>query len=182
MTGSGFPALRRKAAGKSSGSIHDVSPMNPPRFDPPHPLLGVSIAVFREGRVLLATRTKPPFAGVFSLPGGRVEAGESLRAAALRELDEEVAVKARIVAFNRAVEMIAPENGGDLRRHYVILAFVGAWISGEGRPGPEAGEVLWAEPRQLAHLQTSPHLLTVVDSAREILSRQSPNLSERSCG
>lgn len=141
------------------------------RFDPPHPLLGVSIAVFREGRVLLATRTKPPFEGAFTLPGGHVEAGETAQDAALRELDEEVAVKARVVAFNRYVETITPEKTGEMRQHYVILSFVGAWISGEGRPGPEAGAVLWAEPRHLAHLKTTPQLIAVVENACKILSR-----------
>jgi 8-oxo-dGTP diphosphatase len=138
-------------------------------FDPPQPILGVSIAVFREGRVLIATRTKPPSDGAFSLPGGRVEAGESLKEAALRELEEEVGVKAEIIAFNRYVEMIAPDTGSELCQHYVVLSFVGAWISGEGRPGPEAGEVLWAEPSQLGRLKTSPHLREVVEDACKIL-------------
>jgi len=139
------------------------------KFNPPHPLLGVSIAVFREGRVLLATRTQRPFVGVFTLPGGHVEAGESLHVAALRELEEEVGVKARIIAFNRTIESIAPENSGEPRRHHVILSFVGAWISGEGQTGPEAGEILWAEPHQIAQLKTSPHLIEVVESAIEII-------------
>jgi ADP-ribose pyrophosphatase YjhB (NUDIX family) len=139
------------------------------RFDPPQPILGVSIAVFREGRVLLATRTKPPSDGIFSLPGGRVEAGESLEKAALRELEEEVGVKAEIIAFNRYVELVVPDTGSELCQHYVILSFVGTWISGEGRPGPEAGEVLWAEPGELDGLKTSPYLRDVVEDALRIL-------------
>jgi 8-oxo-dGTP diphosphatase len=136
-------------------------------FEPPHPILGASVAVFREGRVLLATRTKPPFDGVFSLPGGRIKAGETLEAAALRELAEEVGIEARIVAFNRAVEIIAP--GPEFRQHYVVLSYVGLWKSGEARPGPEAGEVLWAKPRELDRLKTSPSLDSIVESACEIL-------------
>ncbi|MGA9214738.1 MAG: NUDIX domain-containing protein, partial [Methylocella sp.] len=76
------------------------------RTYPRCPCLGVSVAVFRAGRVLLARRTKEPFAGAFSLPGGLVEVGETLEAAALRELREEVHVDARIVAFNRHLESI----------------------------------------------------------------------------
>lgn len=139
------------------------------RFDPPHPILGVSIAVFRAGRVLLALRTKPPAAGVFSLPGGRVEAGERLEDAALRELREEVGVKARIIAFNRALELITSEPGSEMRQHYVVLSFVGTWVSGEGKSGPEAGEILWADPGAIACLNTSPHLHAVVEDARKIL-------------
>ncbi len=145
------------------------------RFEPPQPILGVSIAVFREGRVLLATRTKPPSADTFSLPGGRLEAGESLEDAALRELEEEVGVKAKLIAFNRYVEMIGPDTGSELRQHYVVLSFVGTWISGEGRAGPEAGEVLWAKPAELDRLKTSPYLRAVVEDAWKILNRAIKN-------
>lgn len=141
--------------------------MTQAHFRPSHPILGVSVAVFRHGRVLLAMRTKPPSAGIFSLPGGHVEAGEELEAAALRELQEEVGVKARIVAFNRAVEMITP--GPEFRRHYVVLSYVGLWASGEAVCGPEAAEVLWARPQELDRLKTSPQLRSVVEGAREIL-------------
>ncbi len=138
--------------------------MIPTNFDPPHPILAVSVAVFRDGRVLLAARTKPPFDGAFSLPGGRVEVGEGLEDAALRELAEEVGVKARIVAFNRAVEMITQE-----RQHCVVLSYVGLWESGEAQLGPETGAILWAKPDELDGLKTSPNLRSVVESACEIL-------------
>jgi ADP-ribose pyrophosphatase YjhB (NUDIX family) len=167
MTGLDFPVPRLTRRGKSNGFIRDWLMMRA-RFDPPYPVVGVSIAVFREGRVLLATRTKPPFAGVFTLPGGHVEAGESLEAAALRELREEVGVEARVIAFNKPVEVIAPENEG-IGRHYVILSFVGAWLQGEGTSGPEAGEILWADREQLAQLTTSPQLIAVVERARTIM-------------
>ncbi|HLH11171.1 MAG TPA: NUDIX hydrolase [Methylovirgula sp.] len=139
------------------------------RFDPPYPLLGVSIAVFRGGRVLLAKRTAPPSAGAFSLPGGRVEAGESLEDAALRELEEETGVEARIIGFNRAVEMMVADTATQLRQHYVVLSFVGLWISGEGQTGPEASEILWAEPHEIARLTTTPHLHAIVENAQKIL-------------
>ncbi len=141
------------------------APPEAPRLYPAYPFLAVSIAVFRAGKVLLATRTRPPFAGAFSLPGGLVETGESLAEAALRELDEEVAVKARIIGFNRHVESIERDAEGRIRRHFVIASFVGEWIAGDGAPGPEAGEILWAEPTQLAALPCTPHTADVVADA-----------------
>src|ERR1700754_2104202 len=111
---------------------------------PARPVLGVSIAVFREGKVLLASRTKPPFAGAFSLPGGHVEANETLEQAALRELSEEVEVTARIVGFNQNVETIRWANAHQLSKHFVIASFVGIWLSGEGQVSPEVGSILWA--------------------------------------
>ena len=141
-----------------------------PRDYPAAPILAVSLAVFRAGKVLLATRTRAPFAGAFSLPGGGVEAGETLIEAALRELREEVAVEARVIAFNRHVESIERDEAGAIRRHFVIASFVGDWIAGEGTAGPEAGEIIWAEPSGLRLLHCTPQTADVVASAAAILA------------
>ena len=106
-----------------------------PRLYPAFPMLAVSVAVFRAGRVLLATRTKPPFDGIFSLPGGVVETGETLAEAALRELREEVDVEAEIVGFNRHVESVGLDAAGRVRTHFVIASFIAVWRSGEGTTG-----------------------------------------------
>ena len=143
--------------------------LSPARLYPAYPFLAVSLAVFRAGRVLLATRTRPPFEGAFSLPGGLVEAGETLREAALRELREEVQVEARIVAFNRHVESIERDDAGKILRHYVIASFVGEWIAGAGAPGPEAGEIIWVEPDRVALLNCTPEIVAVVTGAEAAL-------------
>jgi 8-oxo-dGTP diphosphatase len=139
------------------------------RTYPQRPYLGVSVAVFRAGLVLLARRTKPPFAGAFSLPGGLVEVGETLEAAALRELREEVRVDAHIVAFNGHVESIDRDSAGNIRHHYVIASFVGKWIAGEAKPGPEAGEAIWVEPARIAGLDCTPQLAGMVEAAQRAL-------------
>ena len=140
------------------------------RTYPRRPYVGVSVAVFRAGRVLLARRTKPPFTGAFSLPGGLVEIGETLEAAALRELREEVHIDARIVAFNRHVESIDRDSAGKIRHHYVIASFAGEWIAGEAKPGPEAGEAVWVEPARLSGLDCTPHIVAVVEAAQRALN------------
>ena len=76
------------------------------RAYPSRPFLAASIAVFRDGLVLLAERAVPPGARCFSLPGGLVEPGEGLRDAALRELREETGVEAEVIGFNDHVEVI----------------------------------------------------------------------------
>ena len=141
------------------------------RTYPRRPYLGVSVAVFRAGRVLLARRTRPPFAGAFSLPGGMVEVGETLAAAALREVQEELQIDARIVAFNQFVESIDRDSAGKIRHHYVIASFAGEWIAGEAKPGPEAGEAVWVEPAHLSELDCTPQLDAVVDAAQRALTR-----------
>jgi 8-oxo-dGTP diphosphatase len=143
---------------------------NSPRDYPDRPTLAVSLAVFRAGRVLLARRARPPFQGVFSLPGGLVELGETLEDAALRELREEVGINAGIVAFNQHVELVDRDSSGKIRHHFVITSFVGEWIAGEAKTGPEASEAVWARPSSLAAFDRTPHLMAVVEAAEDLLS------------
>jgi ADP-ribose pyrophosphatase YjhB (NUDIX family) len=138
---------------------------------PVRPVLAASVAVFRDGKVLLATRTKPPADQLWSLPGGKVEAGETLEQAALRELEEEVGVRARIIGFNRHVEIFGRDARGTVSHHFVVASFVGEWLSGEPQPGPEAGAVMWADPLKLGGLPTTRDLGEVLRQARVILLR-----------
>ena len=148
--------------------------LNPPPVDPRRypatPLLAASIAVFREGKVLIATRTKPPGAGVWSLPGGLVEVGETLEEAALRELMEEVGVTAHIVGFNRHVERIDRDTDGRFERHFVLASFVGTWVAGEAQTGPEAGDVRWIDPNEVATLPTTAALPDVLARAARLMA------------
>lgn len=135
------------------------------RLYPARPILAASVAVMREGRVLLARRARPPGAGRFSLPGGLVEPGETLEEAALRELAEETGVVARILGFNRHVEVIERDGAGAVSRHFVVASFVGAWVAGEGVVGPEASEIVWATPDEAAELPATDGLAPVLDGA-----------------
>ena len=141
------------------------------RHYPDQPALAVSIAVFRDGKVLLATRTAAPFARAFTLPGGLVETGETLEAAALRELREETGVIAEICAFNQAVQHIERDSDGRVERHYVILSFAARWVAGEGRPSAEAGEILWRRPDDLSDLALTPRVANVIADAQELLEQ-----------
>jgi 8-oxo-dGTP diphosphatase len=137
------------------------------RLYPVRPILAVSVAVFREGQVLVGRRARPPMAGRFSLPGGIVEVGETLIQAAKRELLEEVGVEAEIIGFNRHVEPILRE-GGRVRAHFVIASFVGRWRRGEPRVSNEIDAVAWIEPQSSAGLPTTPELGEILESARRI--------------
>ena len=122
------------------------------RLYPARPLLAASVAVFRKGHVLLARRTRRPGAGRLALPGGQVEPGETMAEAALRELFEETAVRAKIKGFNAHHEIIDLDADGRVRQHYVIASFVALWQSGEGQTGPEAAEIVWAARDEIAGL------------------------------
>jgi 8-oxo-dGTP diphosphatase len=134
------------------------------RRNPTRPILAASIAVFREGRVLIARRARAPMAGVYSLPGGVVELGETLHETALRELKEEVGIEAEIVAFVDHVEPIARE-GASVREHYVVATFVGRWRRGEARTGPEVDAIAWIDPGAIGDYATTPNLPAIVAKA-----------------
>jgi 8-oxo-dGTP diphosphatase len=146
----------------ASGAVSD-------RLYPQRPILAVSVAVFREGRVLLGRRAREPMLGRFSLPGGVVEVGETLVEAVARELDEEVGVEADIIAFNRHVEPIV-RDGDRVRSHFVIASFVARWIRGEPRVSDETDAVVWIDPTGCALLLTTPELAEILESARRIES------------
>ena len=129
------------------------------RLFPARPLIGVSVAVIRAGRVLLAARANEPMRGVWTLPGGLVEAGERLADAALRELHEEVGVRAEIVGPSLTpTEIILADAQGRTRHHYVVHPHAALWCSGEPRPGPEALDVRWADIDELGGLETTAGL------------------------
>ncbi len=139
------------------------------RLYPALPALAVSIAVFREGKVLLASRAEAPYRHMFTLPGGLVETGETVEAAALRELREETGVLARLVGFNQIFQHIARDGAGRVERHYVVLSFVARWLAGEGATGPEAAEALWRAPGDYEGLSLTPGLTHIVADAQRIV-------------
>lgn len=138
------------------------------RLYPSRPFLAASVAVFRDGKVLLAARARPPAQHVYTLPGGIVEPGETLPQAALRELHEEVGVEADILGFNDHVEVIERDPDGRVRHHFVVASFVGRWLSGEGLAGPEAADVIWVQPEEIGHLPTTAGLPGVLRRAKLI--------------
>jgi 8-oxo-dGTP diphosphatase len=129
------------------------------------PELSASVAVFRGGKVLLAQRMFAPYAGHYSLPGGRVERGESLREAALRELKEEVQVEASIIDFIDHVELYERDEAGNVLYHAVICVFLAHWISGEPQTGEEVSDIFWHDPLLKVDFKMTPRLGEIIAKA-----------------
>lgn len=135
------------------------------RLFPTRPFLGASIAVIRDGRVLLAARANAPLRGVWTLPGGLVEPGEHLAEAALRELREEVGVEAEVLGSLNPTEIILRDPDGRVRHHYVVHPHAALWRGGEPTIGPEALGVRWAAMGEIVGLATTPGLAGTVAEA-----------------
>ena len=139
--------------------------MSGDRLYPSRPFLAASVAVFHDGKALVASRGKPPWEDAFSLPGGQVETGETLEQAALRELAEEVGVSARLTGLIAPFEVIERDADGRVRHHMVIAVFAARWTSGEPRTGPEAKEIRWITEPDIESLPTTPGLAGILTQA-----------------
>ncbi|WP_417468804.1 NUDIX hydrolase [Maricaulis sp.] len=97
-----------------------------------HPVPGAGIVVWRGDEVLLIRRGKPPYTGEWSIPGGKVEFGETVREAALRELMEETGTTARIIGLIDVIDAIGAHEPGDPGDwHYILSDFAAVWTGGE---------------------------------------------------
>jgi ADP-ribose pyrophosphatase YjhB (NUDIX family) len=137
------------------------------RTYPTRPYLAVSAAIFRDGRVLIVRRGRPPAHGLYTLPGGGVELGETLEGAIIREVREETGLAIAPLALVGFREAIARDAAGRVERHFVILPFAARWVGGEIALSKELAEAHWRKPDELAGLKTTEGLAEIVGAAAE---------------
>ena len=128
------------------------------------PKLGASACVWKDGKVLLVQRAKPPL-GLWSLPGGHVEFGETALAAAARELLEESGVTADLTAFVGLYEIILDNPPF----HFAIACYGGVWRSGEARAASDALEAQWLAPSEFDSVDFAPNVREAISRAKTLL-------------
>jgi len=136
---------------------------------PTHPQLAVSAAIFRDGKVLLVRRARSPAKGFYSLPGGRVEFGESLHQALKREVDEESGLAIDSVGLAGWREVL-PSTGGS--GHYLIMSFAARWTAGEPLLNDELDDFRWLAPdalSSLGDLRLTGGLEEVIQAAKRLI-------------
>ena len=130
------------------------------------PQLAVSAAIFRDGKVLLVRRANSPARGSYSLPGGRVEFGETLHIALHREVDEETGLKIEIAGLAGWREVVPGAGGGG---HYLIMSFAARWGSGEPVLNDEHDDFRWLAPERIGELEVTDGLRDIIEAARRVL-------------
>lgn len=120
---------------------------------PDKPLVGVGAVIVRDHRVLLIRRGQAPLLGEWSLPGGVLECGETLREAAVREAGEETGLVVETVDMLGVYERIIPSDDGRVRYHYVLIDFLCRPVGGELKAGSDAAEVGWFKREELPALK-----------------------------
>jgi len=117
---------------------------------PRSPVAGVGAVITNSaGQVVLIRRGKAPRQGQWSIPGGRIEWGETIKEALRREIMEETGLTVRVERLIDVVDFVAHDSSGAVSGHYVLIDFKAAQISGELRAGSDAAEACWASPDML---------------------------------
>ncbi|MDR9435816.1 MAG: NUDIX hydrolase [Thiohalophilus sp.] len=129
-----------------------------------YPQVAVGAVVRRGTAVLLIQRGTEPNAGQWTIPGGKVHAGETLQQAAEREIREETGIHIRAGEPVFSFDVIDRDNKGELRYHYVIVDLLAEYLDGEPQADDDALDAAWIEPETLARLDVNA-------TTRQLLAR-----------
>ena len=110
---------------------------------PIHPIVGVGAIILKEDEVLLIKRGTPPSKGNWSIPGGGVELGESLREACHREVMEETGLEIKIIEQCAVLDRIIKDSINRVQFHYVLIDYLCSPVGGNLQAGTDATEILW---------------------------------------
>ncbi len=123
--------------------------------------------------MLLIQRAKPPYQGLWALPGGKIEPGEAVEAAARRELTEETGITAGELCVCGAADVIVHDDQNRLITHYVLTIFTGHAATGEPQAGDDAMAARWAALDGLDAVELVPGIRGHIQNARRHLALRS---------
>jgi len=129
---------------------------------PDSPLVGVGAVIIEDGRVLLVKRGHPPLAGEWSIPGGVLELGETLREAALREAREETCLAVETADLLGVYDRVLRDDDGHTIYHFVLVDFLCRQVGGEAQAADDADEVRWFTPAEARELPLAEDTAEVI--------------------
>lgn len=146
--------------------------MPSPREYPERPIVGVGGVLIENGKALLIRRGSEPLLGQWSIPGGTLELGETLREGCARELLEETGITVRVLDLIEVFERINPyappesrEANARPRFHFVIVDYLCEKISGEAKAGGDATDVAFASEDDLGRYELTETATRVLRNA-----------------
>ena len=122
---------------------------------PDQPCVAVGAIVFKDNKVLLVRRGKPPALDLWAIPGGSVEICETLQRAAEREILEETGITIQALEPVFTFDYIERDKLGRARFHYVIIDLTADYVRGDPRAGDDAAEARWVSSQEIAALKVS---------------------------
>ena len=130
------------------------------------PIIGVGAVILnQQGEIVLIRRGKEPRRGEWSIPGGRLEWGETLHDGLIREVREETGLIVEIGGLIDVVDAVTRNAAGDVLRHYVLVDFVTRLIGGELSAGSDAAEARWVPSRDLAEYSLWSETRRIIEAA-----------------
>ena len=116
-------------------------------------MLGTGALIIEGDRILLVKRGHEPLKGWWSLPGGKVEAGELLDASVRREVREETGLEVEVACLIEVFERFLHDRSGALEHHFVLMDYLCRITGGELRAGDDAAEVAWFRESELSSVK-----------------------------
>jgi ADP-ribose pyrophosphatase YjhB (NUDIX family) len=141
---------------------------------PTRPVVAVGVLLLDGDQVLLVQRAKPPAVGRWTVPGGKVELGETLEEAALRELGEETGLNATLGPVVEILDRVVRGDDGAIEYHYVILDFLGHSPQGTLAAASDSLDARWVEYAELERYPLTDGLRAVIDRARAMQASAAP--------
>lgn len=129
-----------------------------------HPIPGAGVVVWKDDQVLIIQRGKAPMKGQWSIPGGKIEFGETAQQAALRELKEETGVEAEIVGLIDVFDSFVNN------KHYILVDYAARWVSGEPKASDDAIAAEFVSHKTALERLSWDKTRIVIDTSREIVT------------
>ncbi len=146
----------------------EVAPVNasrPSRQYPGQPIVGVGAVIMQGGSVVLVKRRFEPLAGQWSLPGGRLELGETLEAGLAREMLEETGLEIEVGPVVDVFDRILLDPERKVRYHYVLIDYLCRPVGGVLRHGSDVAAAELVDPADLDRYRLTPKATSVIEKA-----------------
>jgi mutator protein MutT len=144
-----------------------------PHDYPEGPIVGVGAVIVNDGKAIIIKRANDPYKGQWSIPGGRVELGESLADAVRREMREETGLDVEVGPLIEVFERIQRDADQRIRYHFVIVDYLCTCVGGELCASDDAEEAAWVTGEDLAHYDIRESAIAVIRKGLALATRQS---------
>ncbi|MEM1665991.1 MAG: NUDIX hydrolase [Nitrososphaerota archaeon] len=134
---------------------------------PKMPVVAVGVLILQDHNILLVKRKNEPGKGRWSIPGGSVELGESLKDAVVREVYEETGLLVEVSELLDIIEVIRRDSAGNIIFHYVILDYLAKPISGTLRAASDASDVIWVSVDEAMNMEITDSLRAMLRKLKE---------------
>src|SRR5450759_51446 len=131
---------------------------------PDRPLVGVGAVIVHQGRAVIVQRGSEPLKGQWSIPGGALELGETLRQCAVREALEETGLQVEAGEMLEVFDAIYREPDGRIQYHYVLIDFTCRLLGGDLRAGGDATQARWVTLEELTDYP-------IAETARKVITK-----------